>query len=106
MKSVRVLVPIMAILYSVLALAIPAIRLRRSTGSFGIVAFDHSHERWQRVISGSVSLCIAALVLWVIEYWVLGPAPLAIWPVPHWVNWFGLALFAGGAALTFTDADG
>jgi len=101
-----VFLPVLFVIYLVLALAIPAIRLRRSTGSFGIVAFDHSHERWQRVISGSVSLCIAALVLWVIEYWVLGPAPLAIWPVPHWVNWFGLALFAGGAALTFTDADG
>ncbi len=98
----RVFVPVLTVIYFVLALAIPSIRMRRSTGSFGIVAFDHSGERWHRIISGSLGLCIAALVLWVNEYWIVGPWPLAVWPMPPWVNWFGLTLLAGGAALTFT----
>lgn len=87
----RYALPAVLVVFYLFCVALPAQRLRRRTGASAMVLHEAVNP-FQRLIGTSMGLFVAALVLWVALFALLGPAPLGVWSAPAVVIWGGWAI--------------
>src|SRR5207249_1833779 len=87
--------PAAAVLYIAVVLVLPAVRLYRASGSFGIRAFDRATDKGARAISLGLVLCVVAVLISTIAY-------PAAWSTPPWITDLGWISMTLGTSLTIT----
>ena len=95
----RIALPAFAILAFALAAALPAWRLWRKTGSWGVVAHRPAHPL-QRWTAGWIIALLTALAVWIVLYAWKGPQWLGVWNLGPGVTWAGWLGAVAGLALT------
>jgi protein-S-isoprenylcysteine O-methyltransferase Ste14 len=95
----RIVFPSAVGLFLLLALVLPAVRMRVRAGTWGIAVHRHGV---QRLVGAAMALAIASLVGFLSLYAALGPAALGVVAAPAWLSMTGWVLVAGGLAVVVT----
>jgi protein-S-isoprenylcysteine O-methyltransferase Ste14 len=94
----RLALPLAALAFFVLAVVVPAVRVRRRTGVWPIVV-GRSEARGQRLVAWLMRAFVVAVAAWLVAYAVAGPAALGVLTAPVAVTAAGWALVAAALAL-------
>lgn len=86
------------VLFILLGLVLPAIRLHRRTGTYGIV-LQRDTRPLQRAMALTLALALLGTVAWGTLQLVTPADRLGIWSVPSWLRGMGWGLMAGGLML-------
>jgi len=94
----RLALPLAALLFVVLAVVVPALRVRRRTGVWPIVV-GSSTARGQRSVAWLMRAFVVAVGAWLVAYAVAGPAAVGVMALPPSVAAAGWALVAASLAV-------
>jgi hypothetical protein len=95
--SQRILLPTAVSLFLVLALVLPAVRLRLRSNTWGVTLHRNPS---QRLVGAAMALAMLALVGFLIAYAWLGPEALGVIAAPRWLQATGWLVLATGLAIT------
>jgi len=93
--------PLAALLFFVLAVIVPAVRVRRRTGVWPIVV-GRSEAPHQRALAWLMRAFGVAVAAWLVAYAVAGPAAVGVIALPPVVAALGWALIAASLAVLMT----
>ena len=91
----RLALPAAVLLFVLLGLALPVIRLRVRTGVWAFTAF-RATDPVERIISLALMISVLASGVWATLHSLWGPAALGVIPAPAWVGLAGWALIILG----------
>ena len=97
----RLALPLAALVFFVLAVLVPALRVRRRTGVWPIVV-GSSGAPHQRLVAWLMRAFAVGVVAWLVAYAVVGPAAVGVIAQPPVVAAAGWALVAASLALLVT----
>jgi protein-S-isoprenylcysteine O-methyltransferase Ste14 len=97
----RLALPTAALVFFVLAVLVPALRVRRRTGVWPIVV-GSSGAPQQRALAWLMRAFGVAVAAWLVAYAVVGPAAVGVLAMPPAVAAAGWALVAASLALLVT----
>ncbi|MCU1278662.1 MAG: putative protein-S-isoprenylcysteine methyltransferase [bacterium] len=94
----RLALPAAALVFFILAVMVPALRVRRRTGVWPIVV-GTSGAPFQRIVAWLMRGFGVAVAAWLVAYAVVGPAAVGVVALPATVGAAGWALVAASLAL-------
>ena len=97
----RMALPAAALAFFVLAVIVPAVRVRRRTGVWPIVV-GTSRAPHQRLLAWLMRAFAAAVVAWLVGYGVAGPQAVGVIALPPAAGAVGWALVAASLAVLVT----
>src|SRR3954471_871795 len=98
MLVTRLALPAAALLFFVLAVVVPALRVRQRTGVWPIVV-GRSAAPYQRALAWLMRAFGVAVAAWLVAAAVAGPAAVGVVALPPVVSAAGWALVAGSLAV-------
>jgi protein-S-isoprenylcysteine O-methyltransferase Ste14 len=98
MTFTRIALPVAMLLFVVVGIALPVVRLRVRHGAWGLTGLSR-RDPLERGIVVAMALLIAATLVWGGLYGALGPRALGVWAAPDAVSWAGWTLAAAGFLL-------
>lgn len=95
----RLILPASILLYMVIAIALPTLRVWHRTGVWPVV-FHRDATPAARIIGALFALILLAIIIWSFLFWLVGPMALGIFEIPGWVATTCWILIAIGLLIT------
>lgn len=93
----RIALPLAALVFLLLAMVVPSLRLYRRTGTVA-VTFQRNADPRQRIIGALFGLTLLGVLGGAVLFGIIGPVRMSISPAPMWLTalgWIAMALGLG-----------